>query len=224
MATNSMTFLRRFSRPCRYTFVIVLLLLVFPQAGAGASQDTEKPVIVVLGDSLSAAYNIPVSRGWVALLGAKLREEGYAHEVINESISGDTTGGGLARLPAILERNRNKVSLLILELGGNDGLRGYPLDVMKENLVNIIRLAGRADARVLLAGITIPNNYGPRYRRQFEDVYQQIATEEKTALLPNLLENVPLTDAYFLEDRLHPAVVAQPIIADTVWLALAQML
>ena len=202
--------------------VSVVLLCMAWQCAQAAEEQADSPVIVVLGDSLSSAYKIPIAKGWAALLDARLQEKGYAYKVINESIPGDTSGNGLARLSAILQRNQ--VFVLIVQLGGNDGLRGYPLTRMKENLMRIVDLGEQAGAKILLAGITIPNNYGARYKKQFEAVFRQVAEEQKISFVPLLLQDVPLEEEYFLEDRLHPDVIAQPIILENVWRALVKLL
>lgn len=211
----------RFRFLARAALATLVLCLAWSLAQA-ADEQADAPVIVVLGDSLSAAYNIPIAKGWVALLDAKIKKEGYSYKVINESISGDTSGNGLARLPAILRRNQ--VALLILALGANDGLRGYPLTSMKENLTRIVNQGEQAGAKVLLAGITIPNNYGARYKKQFEAVFGQVAQEQEIALVPQLLQDVPLEEEYFLDDRLHPNANAQPIILANIWRKLVKLL
>lgn len=178
--------------------------------------------LVVLGDSLSSAYGIARDKGWVALLVKKLSEENYDYQVINESISGDTTAGGLSRLPAILAR-RN-LDLLIVELGANDGLRGYPLSQMKQNLKAIVKLGHQADTKVLLVGVEIPSNYGRRYTDGFRQVYLEVAAEESVPLLPSILEGVPLKEEFFLDDRLHPDTTAQPIILANIWQELTKLI
>jgi len=178
--------------------------------------------LVVLGDSLSAAYGIARDKGWVALLVKKIEEENYNYKVINESISGDTTAGGLSRLPAIIARQN--LDLLIVELGANDGLRGYPLSQMKQNLKDIVNLGRRANAKVLLIGVEIPANYGRRYTDGFRQVYVEVATEESVPLLPSILEGVPLKEEFFLSDRLHPDVPAQPLILANIWQELTKLM
>ena len=178
--------------------------------------------LVVLGDSLSAAYGIARDKGWVALLVKKLEEENYNYKVINESISGDTTAGGLSRLPAIIARQN--LDLLIVELGANDGLRGYPLGQMKQNLKDIVSLGRQANAKVLLVGVEIPANYGRRYTDGFRQVYLDVAAEESVSLLPSILEGVPLKEEFFLGDRLHPDVTAQPLILANIWQELTKLI
>lgn len=182
----------------------------------------EEKNLVVLGDSLSAAYGIAREQGWVALLARKMEEENYDYRVINESISGDTTAGGLSRLRAII--TRQKIDFLLIELGANDGLRGYPLAQMKQNLSEMVRLGRQANAKILLVGVEIPTNYGRRYKDGFRRVYSEVAKEESIALLPSILEDVPLEEEYFIDDRLHPNAAAQPKILATVWRQLSELL
>jgi len=179
---------------------------------------TPRP-IVVLGDSLSAAYGIPAERGWVALLAERLRENGPA--VVNASISGETTAGGLARLPALLAAE--KPSVLLIELGANDGLRGLPIDATRANLAAMLELARKSDVRAVLVGIELPVNYGPRYRDGFRSMYRGLAEEFNVPLVPFLLEGVALDDALMQEDGLHPTADAQSKVLGNVWPVLAPL-
>lgn len=181
----------------------------------------EVPVVLILGDSLSAAHAIPVEAGWVALLEQRLSQAGRAR-VVNASISGETTAGGLSRLPALLAEHRPDV--VAIELGANDGLRGLPIAQIRANLAQLVDLAQAAPARVLLLGIELPVNFGPRYRDQLRAVYADLAQERGTALVPFLLEGVALEPDLILDDGLHPNAAAQPRILDNVWPALAPML
>jgi acyl-CoA thioesterase-1 len=189
-----------------------------PPAPAASS----RPALVVLGDSLSAGYGIRVEEGWVALLGRRLEAEGYGYRVVNASVSGETTGGALARLPRVLAVQNP--SVLIVELGANDGLRGLPIAEMRANLDGLVELARRAGARVLLVGMRIPSNYGPKYTQQFFETFGEVAKQHKVALLPFLLERVALDDKNFQADRLHPVAAAQGTLLDTVWPALKPLL
>ena len=180
------------------------------------------PVILVLGDSLSAGYGIPLDRSWVNLLQLRLKERGYPHRVVNASISGDTTGGGLIRLPAALERERP--AIVILELGANDGLRGQPIMAMAANLSRLIELCEKAGARVLLAEMWIPPNYGPSYTEKFQATFGQLAKHYGIPLIPFLLDGVAGDPALIQDDGLHPCVEAQGRILDNVWAALEGML
>lgn len=174
--------------------------------------------ILVLGDSLSAAYGIPRERGWVALLQQKLPQT----QVVNAGISGDTTDGGLTRLPALLKKH--KPTIVIVELGANDGLRGFQIERTRDNLAQIISLCQKADAKVLLAGIKIPPNYGLRYTRDFHDTYTLAAKRFDVPLLPFLLDGVATDPGLMLDDGLHPNASAQPKILANVWKYLQPML
>lgn len=180
------------------------------------------PVILVHGDSLSAAYGIPRDQGWVALLERRLAEEGLAHQVVNASVSGETTSGGLYRLPALIETHHP--ALLILALGSNDGLRGLPLEQTADNLEAIVKRAKQARIRVVLVGMHLPPNYGPAYTRKFHALYQEVARRQKVRLVPFLLEGVATRPELFLPDGLHPGVRAQPRLLDNVWPELKPLL
>ena len=195
-----------------------LIMAAFPATTTAASS----PVIVVLGDSLSAAHGINPKDGWVTLMQQRLKKEGLPHKVINESISGDTTDNGLYRLPEIIKRE--KIAYLVLALGANDGLRGMPFPQMKSNLKQIMDMANSQKAKIVLVGITLPTNYGSFYKMQFEQVYNDLAKEYDVPLLPNLLESVPTEEEYFQADRLHPNEAAQPIIMENVWGKLRKIL
>jgi acyl-CoA thioesterase-1 len=189
---------------------------------AGGALAAPQRSILVYGDSLSAAYGIAQARGWVALLGERLKRERPDYSVVNASISGETTAGGRARLPGALERH--KPAILVLELGANDGLRGLPLRQMQENLAAMIREAQAAGARVLVVGMKMPPNYGPDYTQAFESAYGELAKRYKTALVPFLLEDFAARPELFQADRIHPAEAAQPLMLERVWQALRPML
>jgi acyl-CoA thioesterase-1 len=178
--------------------------------------------ILVFGDSLSAAYGIAQSRGWVALLAEKLKQERPDYSVANASISGETSAGGLARIDAALARHRP--ALVIVELGANDGLRGLPLSQMKANLGTIIAHARKSGARVLLLGMKLPPNYGEEYTRGFENAFAEVGKRYKVALLPFLLEGFAEKPEYFQPDRIHPNEEAQPLILERIWQALQPLL
>lgn len=188
----------------------MLTLFLAPDAGAASA-----PSILVVGDSLSAGYGIEMRNGWVTLLQQRLINQGYPHAVINASISGDTTAGGRARLPAAL--NRHRPQIVILELGGNDGLRGLSLRETRANLEAMIRAAQSAGAQVLLVGIHLPSNYGPEFTRKFHAIYSELARAHNTALVPFLLEGVALTPGLMQPDGIHPRADAQPRLLDNVW-------
>jgi len=171
--------------------------------------------ILVFGDSLSAAHGLRPDQGWVALLIARLRAQGYEYQVINASVSGETTTGGLARLPR--ELRLTQPGILILELGANDALRGLPLDLARQRLADMIRLAEAAGSRVLLAGMLIPPNYGPRYTRQFAGMYPTLARQFHTALVPFLLRKVALDPQLMQQDGLHPNARGEPLVLDNLW-------
>ena len=183
----------------------------------------ETPTILVFGDSISAGYGLPrVEQGWVALLQAKLKKEGYGYEVVNASVSGETTGGGLARLPRAL--SLHQPSIVILELGGNDGLRALPIAPMRANLARMAELSTAAGAKVVLVGMRMPPNYGPQYTEQFSRVYTQIAHDEHLALVPFVLDGVALTPTLMQDDGIHPNGAGQPRLLENVWPALAPLL
>ncbi len=181
--------------------------------------------LLVLGDSLSAEYGLARGTGWVALMEQKLANEKPAIQVVNASISGDTTSGGRARLPALLAQHRPK--LLIIELGGNDALRGLPLGMTQDNLGAMVQAGHQAGAKVLLVGIQIPPNYGKDYSRRFADMYAQTAKAHQASLVPFLLKgiaDVPDSERWFQADRIHPTAAAQPQMLANVWPSLIRML
>jgi len=174
--------------------------------------------VLVVGDSLSAEYGIARGSGWVALLEQRLQREKIAARVLNASISGDTTSGGRSRLPALLAQHRPQV--VVVELGGNDALRGLPLSMTRDNLVAMVRAAREAGARVLLAGMQVPPNYGRRYGEDFAALFGTVAKAEGAALVPFLLDGIAdRTDAeqWFQPDRIHPLAKAHPRILANVW-------
>lgn len=178
--------------------------------------------LLVLGDSLSAGHGLAPGQGWVALLQQRLEQQEPSWHVVNASISGDTTAGGLARLPAALERHQPDV--VLLELGANDGLRGLSLSAMQDNLEAMITTAHAASARVLLIGMHLPPNYGPRYTERFSAIYRELATRHGLPLVPFLLERVALDPGLMLSDNLHPNAAGQPLLLDTVWPVLRLLL
>jgi acyl-CoA thioesterase-1 len=182
----------------------------------------ENPVVLVVGDSLSAGYGVAVDATWVALLQQRLAAQGYGYRVVNASISGDTTGAARARLPRALELHQP--AIVILELGGNDGLRGLPLRQVRENFEFLIEHAQAAGAKVVLIGMRMPPNYGPDYTRSFEQAFADLAREHRTAFVPFLLQPIALDDRAFQADRMHPVASAQPKLRDHVWTALSPLL
>nr|WP_281180149.1 arylesterase [Thiohalomonas denitrificans] len=194
---------------------IMLLLLVCGTIAASPAESDERPALLVLGDSLSAAYGLPVEQGWVHLLARRLEEHGYPHRVANASSSGETSRGGRERLPALLEQYEPEV--VVIELGGNDGLRGLPLERLQSNLAMMIRKAREAGARVLLVGMHMPPNYGPEYTRRFSTVYRELAEEVQVGLVPFLLEGVAGDNALMQPDGMHATASAQPTLLENVW-------
>lgn len=178
--------------------------------------------MLVLGDSLSAGYGIPAEAGWVSLLQKRLNDKSGAWEVINASITGDTTGGGLSRLPAALQRHRPEI--VVIELGGNDGLRGLSLDVMGRNLKEMARLAKEKDAQVLLLGVRLPANYGLRYGERFHRVFMEVAKAAKVPLVEFFLEGVAEDLELMQADGIHPSAAAQPRILGNVWAKLEALI
>jgi acyl-CoA thioesterase I len=172
-------------------------------------------VIVVLGDSISAGYGIEAGKNWVDLIEKKLEAEKFPHRVYNESISGDTSAGGLARIDSVLARH--KPQWLLLELGANDGLRGLTPQQMKANLTEIVLRSQKAGAQVLLLGMRLPPNYGKRYIDMFYNIYPALTKEFNLNFLPFILEDVALNKSLMQPDRLHPNTAAQPIIAEKIW-------
>ena len=184
-----------------------------------------KPVILVVGDSLSAEYGLKRGEGWVPLLEKRLAEQKVAASVVNASISGDTTSGGRARLPALLKQHQP--THVVIELGGNDALRGLPVRGTEDNLLQMTRAAQAAGARVLLVGMQVPPNYGSAYTRDFEAVFPKVAQATQAALVPFLLKGVadaPDAATLFQADRIHPVAAAQPTLLDNVWPTLQKLL
>jgi acyl-CoA thioesterase-1 len=181
----------------------------------------QRPILVV-GDSLSAEYGLVRGSGWVALLDQRLAREQIGAEVVNASISGDTTSGRLARLPTLLREH--KPGLVILELGGNDALRGLPLAQMKSNLAAIVERSKKSGARVLLVGMKMPPNFGADYMAAFEKTFDDVASGQRVALVPFMLEGFAQELDYFQPDRIHPNERAQPLILQTIWPKLAPLL
>ena len=195
-------------------------------SSAGAQSRTgAKPVILIVGDSLSAEYGLKRGEGWVPLLEKRLAEQKIAATVVNASISGDTTSGGRARLPALLKQH--KPTHVVLELGGNDALRGLPIQNTEDNLTQMTKAAQAAGAQVLIVGIQVPPNYGGDYLRRFEAIFEKVATATKAAVVPFLLRGVadgPDAASLFQPDRIHPLASAQPRMLDNVWPELRKLL
>lgn len=187
-----------------------------------AATASAAPTILVVGDSVSAGYGLAPDKGWTTLLQQRLASEHYPHRVVNASISGDTTAGGRARLAALLAQYRPAIT--VIELGGNDGLRGGSLDAMRENLDAMVLTAQKAASRVLLVGMQLPPNYGPAYVQRFSATYADVAAARHAALVPFLFEGFATDDSMFQADRIHPVVAAQPMLLDNVWRELKPLL
>jgi len=193
----------------RYFLVCFLFLLSLPVAQAAGV------TILVYGDSLSAGYGLAQRQGWVALLEERLGQGKFKHRVVNASISGETSAGGLSRIGRALDQHRPAV--MILALGANDGLRGLSIGQMTANLDGILRAAKVRRVRVLLVGMHMPPNYGPAYTREFHAAFSALARKHRTAFLPFLMTGFADQPRYFLDDGIHPNAAAQPLILESVW-------
>lgn len=202
----------------RLKFCIATILLGLTLIGPAQAQDPIKPTLLVTGDSLSAEYGIARGTGWVALLSNRLKQEGSSWEIMNASISGETTSGGLTRLPKLLAQKKPR--LVIIELGANDALRGLPLVETEKNIRTMVELSKKSGADVLLIGMRIPPNYGQEYTQQFAGLFARIAKSQQVALLPFFLEGVAQRNELFQADRIHPNEAAQAIMFQNVWTAL----
>lgn len=200
--------------------VIVTVLVALPTSARTIKPSTQ--TILVFGDSLSAGYGIEQNQSWVALLQARLSQQKLPYQLVNASISGETTSGGLARFSEML--STHKPSIVILELGANDGLRGLPVSDMRSNLNKMILQAKAAKAKVLLLGMKIPPNYGQKYSRDFSASYAVLAKQHKIKLVPFLLEGVAGKPSLIQDDGLHPLAAAQPALLDNVWMILKGLL
>ncbi len=201
----------------RWVWVLIALLATGAHAAAPAAPGptSPAPTILVFGDSLSAAYGISQTKGWVALLAKRLEAQGYGYQVVNASSSGETTGGGRTRLPRALDLH--KPDIAILELGSNDGLRGLPLEQMRANLDTMIQLAKSRGTRVLLLGMQMPPNYGPAYTAGFRTTFSELAKNHQVSLVPFFMEGVALNAELMQDDDLHPNEAGQPLLLDNVW-------
>lgn len=206
----------------RYFNVSALGLLLF---GSFTALAKTQATLLVVGDSLSAEYGLKRGTGWVALLDKRLRDEGKSITVVNASISGDTTSGGLSRLPPLL--TQHKPQMVLIELGGNDALRGLPLKTSQDNLESMVKAAQNQGAKVLLLGMQVPPNYGPQYAAEFSAMYAEVAKRHKVGLVPFFLKGVAdadNADSLFQSDRIHPVEAAHPIMLGNVWPALRKLL
>jgi len=197
--------------------VLLLCLMLCAPAAYSASK-----TLLVLGDSISAEYGLPRDSGWVSLLQTRLSDDKLSVSVVNASISGETTAGGLTRLPGLLQQH--KPAVLIIELGGNDGLRGLSLAATQSNLREMIKSADQIGARVLLLGMRVPPNYGPDYSKRFAAMYQGLARERNVKLVPFLFAGLEDTERFFQQDRIHPNQRAQTVMLENVWPSLRSLL
>jgi acyl-CoA thioesterase-1 len=200
----------------RLKFLLVLMLsgIPFPMLADSA--------VVILGDSLSAAYGMEIHQSWPSLLQERLIESGYTQRVFNSSITGDTTQSGVARLPRLLKKSRTDV--VILELGGNDGMRGLPIEVTGKNLSSMIEMSQSAGASVILSEMRIPPNYGRTYTEKFNAMYTELADQYGITLMPFILNDIALQPGLMQSDGIHPTAEAQPLILDKVWQQLEPLL
>lgn len=196
----------------------MLILLILPELCLAE----KPPVILVIGDSLSAAYGMEKHKGWVNLLQKRLQAENRQYHVINASITGDTTRGGRSRLPQILERETP--AIVVIELGGNDGLRGFALSGTRDNLTSMIEASKKANAKVLLLGVRIPANYGEKYRSQFESIFTDLAGQFDISAIPYFLQGISDNMQLMQDDGIHPSAEAQPMMLENVWPTLMPLL
>jgi len=200
----------------RFLVLLAICLTAVPAIAAA-------PVILVFGDSISAGYGLPrMEQGWVALLQARLKDQGYGYQVVNASVSGETTEGGLARLPRALKLHRP--AIVVLELGGNDGLRALPVAQMRANLSRMAELAEAEGAKVALLGMRMPPNYGPQYAAQFTQAYADLARDKKLPLVPFALAGIALSPELMQADGIHPNEAGQPQLLDNAWPVLKPLL
>jgi acyl-CoA thioesterase-1 len=207
------------SRSSRLLGLGFVLFICLPLAHGST---TASKNILIVGDSISAAYGMSLEEGWVALLARQLSESHPDYRVVNASISGETSAGAASRLPALLAEH--SPSVVVIELGGNDGLRGYPIKQLRRNLEQMVAISREIEARVLLLGMQIPPNYGARYTEQFRATYERISREQAVPLVPFLLDGVATQAELMQGDGIHPTVTAQPLLLSTVWPALRPLL
>jgi len=205
-----------------YSFPAMLLRILFTSVLVAISTAASAGTILVFGDSLSAGYGLPQDKGWVHLLATRLRDERLNYTVANASVSGETTAGGVRRIPDALRQHQPDI--VVIELGANDGLRGQNLDVMRQNLEVMIDASRKARAQVLLVGMRLPPNYGMSYTEKFRQTFADIARAKKTAFVPFLFEGFGEDGRYFQADRVHPTSEAQALMLDTIWTGLKPLL
>ncbi len=204
--------------PLRFFRLCLFIPLLF---GIGSQAHAANNLLLV-GDSISAAYGMSLDEGWAELLQQRLEQQGSDWQVVNASISGETSGGAAARMPALLEQYQPQ--FVIIELGGNDGLRGYPIKQLRQHLRDMIQQSQAIGAEVILLGMEIPPNYGSRYTQMFRDSYSKLAEETDSALVPFFLDGIAIDRELMQDDGIHPTVEAQPLMLDNVWPSLAPLL
>lgn len=200
----------------------MFVLSLWSALWTGVVRADKAPTILVFGDSLSAGYGIDVNSGWVQLLRDRLKVQGYPHQVVNGSVSGETSAGGLSRLPATLQRH--SPDIVLLELGANDGLRGLPPDAMRKNLEAMVEASQNAGASVVLFEMRLPPNYGSEYTQRFRAVFHTVAEDSGAILLPFFMAGIARDPANFQADRAHPTAAAQPALLDAIWPTLEPLL
>lgn len=198
------------------------MLILLAVSGCQADNPDRTQTILIVGDSLSAGFGLDADESWVNLLQDRLSAEGYGHSVVNASISGDTTSGGLRRLPRALEQHTP--GIVIIELGGNDGLQGRPVQLIHSNLAKMIELCRDLGAEVVLAGMMMPPNYGDKYTNGFTGLYTDLAEDHDAALIPFFMDGVALEPTKMQRDQIHPNAAGQPILLDNVWPVLRELL
>jgi len=203
--------------------IVVKATFILWVLGASVSMaDEDAPAILVLGDSLSAGYGLELSQAWPSLLEQRLSDNGHRYRVQNASITGETTQGAVTRLPGLLQRHRPAV--VIIELGGNDGLRGFPLETTRANLAGLVELATASGATVVLAEILLPPNYGAAYTERFQALYGEVAEQHQALLVPYFMRGVALVEGMMQDDGVHPTAAGQPVLLDNVWAVLEPVL
>jgi len=212
----------RIAAVIHFSVVSLFLASSLTLASPVTAQTEDKSVILIMGDSISAAYNMEQAESWPALLSNRLEQDGYSYRVFNSSITGDTTEGGLTRLPRLLESQQPAV--VIIELGGNDGLRGLSLDVTRNNLQQMLKLSQEVGAQLVLAGIQLPPNYGLTYTERFSSMFVELAEKHGAVLIPFILQDIALNPELMQDDGIHPNVAAQPVLLELVWTALQPLL
>ncbi|WP_133882887.1 arylesterase [Panacagrimonas perspica] len=208
----------------RFVLMLWCLLGLLPATAGAATVATPPtaPVMLVLGDSISAGYGLDAGQGWVFLLDQKLKSQGLAYKVVNASVSGETTAGGLARLPGLLTRHKPKI--VLVELGGNDGLRALPVKALRSNLEQMVDLSRKAGATPVMFEMRIPENYGPAYTQAFVRTFTGVSEERKVPMVPFLLMRFASDPKFFQDDGIHPSAAAQPQILDAAWPTLQPLL